>query len=99
MGTLYGVNGTTGGITRTVNSSNIIEVTQESDFGTVVAGNINLAGDTTFIIKGEVTCSNTLTANGDNIAIVGFNRNLDKLTYTGTSNFINITDRDFTLKD
>jgi len=99
MGTLYGVNGTTGGITRTVNSSNIIEVTQESDFGTVVAGNINLAGDTTFIIKGEVTCSNTLTVNGDNIAIIGFNRNLDKLTYTGTGEFITVNDYDFTLKD
>jgi len=88
-----------GSIIRDVNSINIVEVTQESDFGTVSGGNINLAGDTTYIVRGNVTCSNTLTVNGDNIAIIGYNRNLDKLIYTGTGNFINITDRDFTLKD
>jgi hypothetical protein len=90
---------TNGSIRRNVNSIKVVEVTQESDFGTVSGGNINLAADTTFVIKGEVTCSNTLTANGDGIAIVGLNRNIDKLTYTGTGNFINITDYDFTLKD
>ena len=88
-----------GSIRRNVNSIRVVEVTQESDFGTISGGNINLAGDTTFIVRGEVTCSNTLTANGDSIAIIGFNRNTDKLTYTGTGNFINITDYDFTLKD
>ena len=88
-----------GSIIRDVNSIDIVEVTQESDFGTVSGGNINLAGDTTYIVRGNVTCSNTLTVNGDNIAIIGYNRNLDKLIYTGTGNFINITDRDFTLRD
>ncbi len=88
-----------GSIRRNVNSIRVVEVTQESDFGTISGGNINLAGDTTFIVRGEVTCSNTLTANGDSIAIIGFNRNTDKLTYTGTGNFINITDYDFTLRD
>jgi hypothetical protein len=88
-----------GSIIRDVNSINIVEVTQESDFGTVSGGNINLVSDTTYIVRGNITCSNTLTVNGDNIAIIGYNRNLDKLIYTGTGNFINITDRDFTLRD
>ncbi len=90
---------TGGSIRRNVNSMKVVEVTQESDFGTVSGGNINLAGDTTYLVRGEVTCSNTLTANGDGIAIIGLNRNLDKLVYTGTGNFINITDYDFTLRD
>lgn len=90
---------TGGSIRRNVNASKIVEVTQESDFGTVSGGNINLSNDTTYVVRGNVTCSNTLTVNGDNIAIIGLNRNLDKLIYTGISNFINITDYDFTLKD
>ena len=90
---------TNGSIRRNVNSSKIVEVTQESDFGTVSGGNINLSNDTTYVVRGNVTCSNTLTVNGDNVAIVGLNRNLDKLIYSGTGNFINITDYDFTLKD
>ena len=90
---------TGGSIRRNVNSSKIVEVTQESDFGTVSGGNINLSNDTTYIVRGNVTCSNTLTVNGDNIAIIGFNRNLDKLIYSGTGNFINVTDFDFTLRD
>ena len=90
---------TNGSIRRNVNSMNVVEVTQESDFGTVSGGNINLAGDTTYIVRGEVTCSNTLTANGDGIAIIGENRNLDKLVYTGTAEFIQINDYDFTLRD
>ena len=90
---------TGGSIRRNANSITVVEVTQESDFGTVSGGNINLTGDTTYLVRGEVTCTNTLTANGDGIAIIGLNRNLDKLVYTGTGNFINVTDYDFTLKD
>jgi len=90
---------TGGSIRRNANSIKVVEVTQESDFGTVSAGNINLAGNTTYVVRGEVTCSNTLTANGDGIAIIGENRNLDKLVYTGTAEFIQINDYDFTLRD
>lgn len=88
-----------GSVRRNVNSIKVIEVAQESDFGTVSAGNINLAGNTTYIVRGSVTCSNTLTANSDGTAIVGLNRNLDKLTYSGSGNFITVTDVDFTLQN
>jgi len=90
---------TDGSIRRITNSMNIVEVTQESDFGAPLAGNITLSNDTTYIVRGEVTCVNTLRVRGDGTSIIGLNRNLDKLTYTGTGNLIDILDRDFTLKD
>lgn len=90
---------TDGSILRSVNSMNVVEVTQESDFGVASGGNINLTGDTTYILRGNVTCSSTLTVNSPSISITGINRNLDKLIYTGTGNFINVLDSDFTLRD
>ncbi len=90
---------TDGSIRRDVNSMNVVEVTQESDFGVAAGGNINLTADTTYIVRGNVTCSNRLTVNSPGISITGINRNLDKLTYTGTGNFITILDADFTLRD
>ena len=88
-----------GSIRRSVNSMTVVEVTQESDFGVASGGNINLTGNTTYIIRGNITCSNRLTINSPNISITGVNRNLDKLIYTGTGDFITITDVDFTLRD
>ena len=88
-----------GSVRRSVNSMVVIEVTQESDFGVASGGNINLTGNTTYIVRGNVTCSNRLTINSPNISITGINRNLDKLIYTGTGNFITVIDVDFTLRD
>lgn len=90
---------TDGSIRRSVNSMNVVEVTQESDFGVASGGNINLTGNTTYIIRGNITCSNRLTINSPNISITGVNRNLDKLIYTGTGDFITVIDVDFTLRD
>ena len=88
---------TDGSIRRDVNSMNVVEVTQESDFGVAAGGNINLTANTTYVVRGNVTCSNRLTVNTPGISITGINRNLDKLIYTGTGNFITILDADFTL--
>jgi len=88
-----------GSIVRNVNAIRVVEVTQESDFGSVAGGNINLVANTTYVVRGTVSCSNTLTATGDDIAIVGLNRNLDKLVYTGAGDFITVTDVNFTLND
>ncbi len=90
---------TGGRIKRVANSINIVEVTQESDFGPIVGGNINLAANTTYVVRGTVSCSNTLTVSGDDVAITGLNRNLDKIVYTGASDFITIADVNFTLSD
>ena len=88
-----------GSIVRTANSTRIIEVTQESDFGTPVLGNIQLLEDHTYLVRGSVTCTNTLSIESRGISIIGQNRNLDKLIYTGTGDFITIDDVDFTIKD
>ena len=90
---------TGGRIKRVANGINIVEVTQETDFGPIVGGNINLAANTTYVVRGTVSCSNTLTVSGDDVAITGLNRNLDKIVYTGASDFITIADVNFTLSD
>ena len=88
-----------GSIVRNVNSIRVVEVTQESDFGPIIGGNINLVANTTYVVRGTVSCSNTLTVSGDGIAITGLNRNLDKIVYTGTGDFITITGYDMTFRD
>jgi hypothetical protein len=88
-----------GSIIRNTNAIRVIEVTQESDFGSIIGGNINLVANTTYIVRGTVSCSNTLTVNGNGIAIIGANRNLDKLVYTGTGDFITVTGYDMTFRD
>ena len=88
-----------GSVRRTANLTAIIEVTQESDFGTAVAGVITLPANTTYQIIGSVTCSNRLDISVEGISIIGNNRQLDKLTYTGTGDFITVTDVNFTIND
>ena len=88
-----------GSVRRTANLTAIIEVTQESDFGTPVAGVITLPANTTYQVIGSVTCSSRLVASVEGISIIGNNRQLDKLVYTGTGDFITITDVNFTIND
>jgi hypothetical protein len=88
-----------GSIRRAVNLTTIIEVTQESDFGTAVAGVITLPANTTYQVIGSVTCSNRLNISVEGVSIIGNNRQLDKLTYTGTGDFITVTDVNFTIND
>ena len=88
-----------GSVRRISNSTAIIEVTQESDFGTAVAGVITLPANTTYQVIGSVTCSNRLDISVEGISIIGNNRQLDKLTYTGTGDFITVTDVNFTIND
>jgi hypothetical protein len=88
-----------GSIRRAVNLTTIIEVTQESDFGTAVAGVITLPANTTYQVIGSVTCSNQLDISVEGVSIIGNNRQLDKLTYTGTGDFITVTDVNFTIND
>jgi len=88
-----------GSVRRTANLTAIIEVTQESDFGTPVAGVITLPTNTTYQVIGSVTCSNRLVISAEGVSIIGNNRQLDKLTYTGTGDFITVTDVNFTIND
>ena len=86
--------------TPTINSTNMVEVSQESDFGTAVGGVITPAADTAYFVRGNVDCTNRLAITNSNIAIVGWDRDVDGLTYTGAAaagDFITITEVNFQL--
>ena len=92
-------NGTGGSsvFTPTINSTNMVEVAQESDFGIAVGGNITLTTNTTYFVRGNVNCSNRLIADTEGILIYGWDRDKDGLTHTGTGDFITATDVNFEL--
>ena len=86
--------------TPTINSTNMVEVSQESDFGTAVGGVITPAADTAYFVRGNVDCTNRLAFTNPNIAVVGWDRDVDGLTYTGAAaagDFITITEVNFQL--
>ena len=83
--------------TPTINSTNMIEVSQESDFGIAVGGAITLTTNTTYFVRGNVNCSNRLIADTEGILICGWDRDKDGLTHTGTGDFITATDVNFEL--
>jgi hypothetical protein len=86
--------------TPTINSTDMVEVSQESDFGTAVGGVITLAANTAYFVRGNVNCTNRLDISNPNVAIVGWDRDVDGLTYTGAAgagDFITITDVNFQL--
>jgi hypothetical protein len=58
-----------------------------------------LVTNTTYIIHGTITTANTVLVANQNTAIVGLNRDNDKLVYTGTGAFINVLDADFFLNN
>jgi len=84
--------------TPTINLTNMVEVSQESDFGGEVGGVITLAGNTTYFIRGEVNCTNRLLIQNSGTAIIGWNRDEDSLNFTGlssVSDFITVTEQSF----
>ena len=86
--------------TPTINSTNMVEVSQESDFGTLVGNTRTLAANTTYFIRGEVTCVKLLAITNSGTSIIGWDRDKDALSYTGVAglgDFITITDVNFEL--
>jgi hypothetical protein len=83
--------------TPTINSTNMVEVSQESDFGTPDgSGNITLVTGTTYFIRGIVSCPNRLVIASEGISVVGWDRDKDGLNYTGSGgDFITVTDVNF----
>ena len=81
--------------TPTINGTNMVEVSQESDFGVASLGVITLSPNTTYFIRGVVLCTNRLSIVNENIALKGWNRDDDGLKYNGANgagDFITITD-------
>ena len=73
----------------------MVEVSQESDFGTAVGGVITLDANTTYFVRGIVNCTNRLLISNDGTAIKGWNRDEDGLSYTGATgagDFITVKD-------
>jgi hypothetical protein len=81
--------------TPTINSSNWVEVSQESDFGTAVAGTITLAANTIYFVRGEVTMNSNLVCNVEGVEIVGNDRNTDHLIWNGSGALLTVTDVNF----
>ena len=79
----------------TVNSRNIVEVTQESDF------NSPLQANTTYVVRGEVAITSQLVINGqDGVEIMGLGRDTDTLDITSVGGtMFNITDSNVIFKD
>jgi hypothetical protein len=94
MGDFYTLT-TTGASTRNINGNTIIEITDVTDFpgGTGAGVVINLAANTTYVICGLVDLQlDTLNIQADNVAIVGRDRNKDKLEYAGSGTMITVGD-------
>ena len=89
------VGGGGGVFTPTINGTNMVEVSQESDFGVASLGLITLSPNTTYFIRGIIICTNRLSIVNENIALKGWNRDDDGLKYSGANgagDFITITD-------
>lgn len=90
-----------GGVfTPTINSTNMVEVSQESDFGTAVGSVITLTTNTTYFVRGSVSCTNRLLVDTEGIAIIGWDRDKDGLNYTSSGgDFITIDNVNFELSN
>jgi len=79
---------------KTANTTFIVEVFRASDLPSTLAAN------TTYIIRGTVILNNTITVTNDNCAVIGLDRNKDKLIYNGSPGTVmfSVTDVDFDLQ-
>lgn len=82
-----------GRILRSVNSRNIVEVTRAPDLPTTLVAN------TTYIIRGSISFSSAITINVSGCEIIGLDRTVDEMEWTGTGSFLRVTDVDFTIKN
>tara|TARA_R110000787_G_scaffold75656_2_gene167339 strand:+ start:1457 stop:3370 length:1914 start_codon:yes stop_codon:yes gene_type:complete len=83
----------TGGQEIRISNSRIIrEVTQDSDLPTALVAN------TTYVIRGSISTSTNRTCNVEGVEILGQNRDLDEIVWTGTGAFLTLTDCSFSLQ-
>lgn len=74
---------------RTVNGRIIKEVTEASDLPATLVAN------TTYIIRGEITISTGITCSVEGVEIIGLDRNLDHLIWTGVGPMITVVNVNF----
>lgn len=90
--TIADVGGGGGVFTPTINSTTLVEVSQASHLPAT------LDPDTTYFIRGTITTSQASVVSSGN-AIIGFNRDVDKIIYTGGGTLFTVTDQDFSIKN
>ena len=76
-----------------VNGRTIVEVTRAPDLPSTLAAN------TTYIIRGQVSFSSFRTISNNGSEIIGLDRTVDEMQYTGTGSFLRVNDVDFSLKN
>lgn len=82
------------GITQTENGTTIIDVLDASDLPATLAAN------TTYVIHGNLTVTSGITVTNDNCAVVGRDRNKDRITFSAkNSTLFTITDCSFAMQD
>lgn len=82
------------GITQTENGTTIIDVLDASDLPATLAAN------TTYVIHGNLTVTSGITVTNDNCAVVGRDRNKDRITFSAkNATLFTITDCSFAMQD
>jgi len=84
---------TSGQIIRIANSTNIVEVTDNTHLPSTLAAN------TTYVIRGLIRVGSTITISNDGSKIIGLDRTKDIIQYTGTGTLLDISDVDFTVQN
>ena len=84
---------TSAGITQSENGTTIVDVLDASDLPSTLAAN------TTYVIHGNLSISTAHTVTNNNCAIIGRDRNKDRITYEGKGTFLTITDVSFAMQD
>ena len=95
-------NGSIPAITVLSNNTNIIEIGDESDFPSPSGSVIDLVSGTTYVIRGIVEMNNTLRILGENVSLIGFDRDKDGLSYVGDlagGDFITTRDVNFNMSN
>ena len=85
---------TSAGITQTENGTTIIDVLDASDLPSTLAAN------TTYVIHGDLTVTSAITVSNDNCAVIGRDRNKDRITFSAkNATLFTITDVSFAMQD
>ncbi len=89
--------------TPTINGTNMVEVSQESDFGPGLPGGARiLTSNTTYFVRGSVNITGRLIVDSPGISIKGWNRDEDSLNFTGLNtvgDLITVTDESFEMSN
>ena len=82
------------GITQSENGTTIVDVLDASDLPSTLAAN------TTYVIHGNLTVTSAITVSNDNCAVIGRDRNKDRITFSAKSaTLFTITDVSFAMQD